>query len=109
VELRQAFASNDDLRILWVMADNQVNEKTLRFIDGLGLREHIHFAVDPESRAIDSLRIRLENPEEIEAGVPHPTTYLLDREGVVRFVDVRRDYQMWLDPTLVREALAEVP
>jgi hypothetical protein len=55
------------------------------------------------------LRIRLENPEEIEAGVPHPTTYLLDREGVVRFVDVRRDYQMWLDPTLVREALAEVP
>lgn len=109
MELRQAFASNDDLRILWVMADNQVNEKTLRFIDGLGLREHIHFAVDPESRAIDSLRIRLENPEEIEAGVPHPTTYLLDREGVVRFVDVRRDYQMWLDPTLVREALAEVP
>ncbi len=109
MELRQAFASNDDLRILWVMADNQVNEKTLRFIDGLGLREHIHFAVDPKSRAIDSLRIRLENPEEIEAGVPHPTTYLLDREGVVRFVDVRRDYQMWLDPTLVREALAEVP
>ena len=109
MELRQAFASNDDLRILWVMADNQVNEKTLRFIDGLGLREHIHFAVDPESRAIDSLRIRLEDPEEIEAGVPHPTTYLLDREGVVRFVDVRRDYQMWLDPTLVREALAEVP
>ena len=109
MELRQAFASNDDLRILWVMADNQVNEKTLRFIDGLGLREHIHFAVDPESRAIDSLRIRLQDPEEIEAGVPHPTTYLLDREGVVRFVDVRRDYQMWLDPTLVREALAEVP
>ncbi len=109
MELRQAFASNDDLRILWVMADNQVNEKTLRFIDGLGLREHIHFAVDPESRAIDSLRIRLENSEEIEAGVPHPTTYLLDREGVVRFVDVRRDYHMWLDPTLVREALAEVP
>ncbi len=109
MELRQAFASNDDLRILWVMADNQVNEKTLRFIDGLGLREHIHFAVDPESRAIDSLRIRLENPEEIEAGVSHPTTYLLDREGVVRFVDVRRDYQMWLDPALVREALAEVP
>ncbi len=109
MELRQAFASNHDLRILWVMADNQVNEKTLRFIDGLGLREHIHFAVDPESRAIDSLRIRLEDPEEIEAGVPHPTTYLLDREGVVRFVDVRRDYQMWLDPTLVREALAEVP
>jgi hypothetical protein len=65
VELREAFASNDDLRILWVMADNQVNDKTLRFIDGLGLRERIHFAVDPGSRAIDALRIRRENPEPI--------------------------------------------
>ena len=109
MELREAFASNDDLRILWVMADNQVNEKTLRFIDGLGLRERITFAEDPGSRAIDALQIRLEDPEEIEAGVPHPTTYLLDRDGVVRFVDVRRDYHIWLDPSLVREALAEVP
>jgi peroxiredoxin len=109
VELRQAFADDDDLRILWVMADNQINEKTLRFIDGLGLRERVHFAVDPHSRAIDTLHIRLADAEEIEAGVPHPTTYLLDREGVVRFVDVRRDYHMWLDPTLIREALAELP
>ena len=41
--------------------------------------------------------------------MPHPTSYLLDRDGVVRFVDVRRDYHMWLDPSLMREALAEVP
>lgn len=109
MELREEFAANEDLRILWVMADNQVNEKTLRFIDGLGLRGRVHFAVDPGSHAIDALRIRLEDPEEMEAGVPHPTTYLLDRDGVVRFVDVRRDYHMWLDPSLVAEALAEVP
>lgn len=109
MELRQAFASNDDLRIVWVMADSQINEKALRFIDGLGLRERITFAKDPGSRAIDALRIRLEEPEEIEAGVPHPTTYLLDRDGLVRFVDVRRDFHIWLDPALVREALAEVP
>ena len=109
MELRQAFASNDELRILWVMADSQINDKTLRFIDGLGLRERIHFAVDPSSRAIDALGLRLEDPEPIEAGVPHPTTYLLDRDGVVCFVDVRSDYHIWLDPDLVREALAEVP
>ena len=109
MELRDAFASNEDLRILWVMADTQINEKTLRFIDGLGLRERIHFAVDPGSRAIDALQIRLENAEAIEAGVPHPTTYLLDRDGVVRFVDTRRDYHMWLDAELVRDALAKIP
>jgi hypothetical protein len=90
------------------MADRQINAKTLRFIDGLGLREHVVFAVDPDSRSIDRLKIRLESAEAIEAGVPHPTTLLLDREGIVRFVDVREDYHIWLDPGLVAETLALV-
>lgn len=109
MELREAFAEDDDLRIVWVMADNQINDKTLRFIDGLGLRERVHFAVDAGSAAIDRLGIRKQDPEPIEDGVPHPTTYLLDRDGVVRFVDVRRDFHIWVAPSLLREALAEVP
>jgi hypothetical protein len=88
------------------MADRQINAKTLRFIDGLGLREHVVFAVDPDSRSIDRLKVRLESPEAIEEGVPHPTTLLLDREGIVRFVDVREDFHIWLDPSLVAETLA---
>jgi hypothetical protein len=106
VELRQHFEGVDDLAVLWVMADNQINAKTLRFIDSLGLRQRVHFGVDPGSAAIDRLGIRLENPELIEAGVPHPTTLLLDAGGVVRFVDVRRDYHAWLDPALLEDALA---
>ena len=39
MELRERFEEVDDVAILWVMADNQVNAKTLRFIDSLGLRE----------------------------------------------------------------------
>jgi len=109
VELREAFAGHDDLHIVWVMAERQVNDKTLRFIDGLGLRERVVFAVDPGSVAIDALGLRKEAPEPIEAGVPHPTTYLLDRDGIVRFVDVRRDFHIWLDPQVVREALARLP
>jgi hypothetical protein len=81
----------------------------LRFIDELGLRQRIRFAVDPNSAAIDALGLRKQDPEPIEAGVPHPTTYLLDREGVIRFVDVRRDFHIWLDPQLVAETLARVP
>jgi len=94
--------------VVWLMADSQINAKTLRFIDGLGLREHVVFAVAPGSRSIDRLKVRLESPEAIEAGVPHPTTLLLDREGTVRFVDVREDYHIWLDPSLVAEPLALV-
>jgi peroxiredoxin len=108
VQLRDAFAEDDALRIVWVMADNQINDKTLRFIDGLGLRERVTFAIDDGSAAIDRLHLRKEDPEPIEAGVPHPTTYLLDADGVVRFVDVRRDYHIWLDPELVRETLARL-
>jgi len=109
VELREAFAGEDDLVLLYVLADNQVNEKTVRFIDGLGLRERVHFLVDDGSVAIDTLGLRREDPEPIEAGVPHPTTYLLDREGRVRFADVRRDFHIWVDASVLTAALATIP
>ena len=108
MELRETLEGVADLEILWVMADNQVNEKSMRFIDGLGLRDRIRFAVDPESRAIDQLGIRLLTAEEMEEGVPHPTTVLIDREGRVRFVDVRRDFQLWIDADYVKDQLAKL-
>jgi peroxiredoxin len=90
------------------MAKRQLNARSLRFVDDYGLRNRIHFWVDPESRAIDALGLRRPNPEPIEEGVPHPSTLLLDREGIVRFADVREDFRLWLDPAVVREALAAV-
>lgn len=90
------------------MAKRQINTRSLLFVDDYGLRNRIHFWVDPESRAIDQLGLRLANPEPIAEGVPHPTTLLLDRDGIVRFADVREDYHIWLDPALVTEALAQL-
>ena len=109
MELRQALANEHDLLVVYVMASNQVGPKTLRFIDELGLRDRIRFARDENSAAIDALGLRKQNPEPIEAGVPNPATYLLDRNGVVRFVDVRTDFQIWLDPDAVLGALARIP
>jgi peroxiredoxin len=91
------------------MAKRQLNARSLRFVDDYGLRSRIHFWVDPESRAIDALGLRRPNPEPIEEGVPHPSTLLLDRDGIVRFADVREDFRIWLDPETVREALAQLP
>jgi peroxiredoxin len=105
VELRSTFEALPDVRVVWVMADSQVNDKALRFIDGMGLRDRIVFAVDPASAAIDRLGLRLENAEPMEQGVPHPTTYVLDREGVVRFADSRRDYHFWLDAERIAVAV----
>lgn len=109
MELRNELEAAPDLQIVWVMAKRQLNARSLRFVDDYGLRSRIHFWADPESRAIDRLGIRRPNPEPIEEGVPHPTTLLLDRDGIVRFVDVREDFRIWLDPALLREALAKLP
>jgi len=108
VELRNALASEPDLQIVWVMAKGQYSARSDRFIDDYGLRGRIHFWRDPESRAIDALGLRRPHPEPIETGVPHPTTLLLDRSGIVRFVDVREDYHVWLDPAVLREELAKL-
>lgn len=101
MELREAFAATPDLRIIWVMSESQINERSRVFIDELGLAERILFLSDPKSRLIRELGILKENPEKIEQGVPHPTTLVLDRAGTVQFVDVRENYHFWLDPAAI--------
>jgi peroxiredoxin len=109
VELRNALLDSEDLAILYVLPDNQINAKTHWFINGNDLAQRIVFLQDPNSAAIDQLNLRRPNPEPMEEGVPHPATYLLDREGVVRLVDVREDFHVWLDPEPVLDALAKLP
>jgi peroxiredoxin len=108
VELREAIQEVPNLTILWVMADNQINARTRSFIDEAGLRDRIRFLSDPKSQTIDRLGLRLPDPEEMELGVPHPATYLLDEDGVIRFIDVREDYHLWLDPDVLVEALRKM-
>ncbi len=95
--------------VLYVLPDSQVNDKTLRFIDELGLRDRVRFLSDPGSRTIDRLGLRKADPEPMEVGVPHPATYVLDREGFVRFVDVREDFHIWLDAGVIVAALQKIP
>jgi len=107
VELRDALAGMDDLVVLYVLASNQVNAKTLAFLHDAGLRDRLRLLVDADSAAIDALGLRRPNPEPIEAGVPEPATYVIDRTGVVRFADVRSDFQIWIDPAVVLAALED--
>ena len=58
---------------------------------------------------IDELGLRREDPEPMEQGVPHPATYVIDREGVIRFADVRTDFHIWVDSEFAREAIAALP
>ena len=56
MELRQALQNEADLVVVYVMASNQVNAKTIRFLDELGLRDRIRFARDENSAAIERYR-----------------------------------------------------
>ena len=109
MQLRSVLDAVPDLRIVWVMAANQINERSRCLIDEAGLHERILFASDPESQLIQKLGILKKDPEPIEKGVPYPATYILDREGVIRFVDIRTDYQIWIDPGVLAEQLAGIP
>jgi peroxiredoxin len=108
VELREELRGVEDLVILYVLAEGQINAKTRRFIDEGRLRERVRFLADRDSRLIDALGLRKQDPEPIEEGVAHPATYLLDRQGRVRLADVREDYHIWLDPKAVLEVLAQI-
>jgi peroxiredoxin len=90
------------------MSDIQVNERTRIFINELGLSNRALFLADPKSQLIRDLGILKANPEPIEKGVPHPTTILLDRGGKIRFVDVREDFHIWLDPSVLLDVVAEL-
>jgi len=108
VELRKAFEAVPDLRVVWVMSDVQINDRTRAFIDELGLANRILFLADPRSQLIRDLGILKADPEPIEKGVPNPTTLLLDRAGKIRFIDVRTDFHVWLDPSVLLEAVANL-
>jgi peroxiredoxin len=108
VELRRDLREAEDLVILYVLAEEQINSKTQRFVAENGLREHVRFLTDPDSRLIDALGLAKADPEPIEAGVPHPATYLLDRMGRIRLADVREDFHIWLSTDAIHEALARL-
>jgi len=108
VELRSAFEATPDLMIVWVMSDAQINARSRVFIDELGLAERILFLADPRSQLIRDLGLLKENPENMEKGVPHPTTVLLDTSGTIQFVDVRENFHFWLDPAAMADAVARL-
>jgi peroxiredoxin len=108
VELRQQIQGVDDVVILYVLPDNQINDKTHFFIEGNRLTDRVIFLQDAFSSSIDRLGLRRPNREMMETGVPHPSTYVLDRKGVVRFVDIRQDFHIWLDHQLIFDALDQI-
>lgn len=89
------------------MARSQIDSKAVKFIKDHRLAPFV-FLSDPDQQLINRYGIlNTEVHESIEQGVPHPTTYLLDRDGAIRLKDTRKDYTHWLSASVLRDALAK--
>ena len=64
------------------------------------------FLSDPGHRVID--RYGLLNPDD-PRGIPHPTTYVIDRQGVVRWKFTEVNYKIRPTNAMILEALKAVP
>ena len=63
------------------------------------------FLSDPGHRVID--RYGLLNPDD-RRGIPHPTTFVLDTAGVVRWKFVETNYQVRPTNEMILNALADL-
>lgn len=55
---------------------------------------------DPDSKVIDAYGVRNELPG-APPGIPHPATFVIDGQGVVRFAKVSRDPRLRTSPELI--------
>jgi peroxiredoxin len=102
---------DDDLRKdteLLVVAIDGENEtrQTVGRIARDGVEPDFTFLSDPDHRVID--RYGILNPEGSRRGIPHPATYVIDRDGIVRWRFVEVDYKVRPSNAAILEALAGV-
>jgi peroxiredoxin len=84
--------------------DDKVETMLDRVEKEAGSRPEFTFLMDPGHRVID--RYGLLNPE--GRGWPHPTTYVIDRAGVVRWKFTEVNYKIRPTNEMILKALGEV-
>jgi peroxiredoxin len=70
-----------------------------------GRRPEFVFLSDPGHRVIN--RYGLLNPDD-PRGIPHPTTYVIDRQGVVRWKFTEVNYKIRPSNAMILEALEAI-
>jgi len=73
-----------------------------------GVKADFTFLSDPGHRVID--RYGLLNPDAgAHEGIPHPTTYVIDRQGVVRWKFTEVNYKVRPTNQMILDALDRLP
>ncbi len=82
-----------DTELLVVSVDDSTGtQKTVARISADGVTPDFAFLSDPDHAVI--ARYGILNPSGGSRGIPHPATYVIDRDGVVRWRDIETDYKI---------------
>ena len=72
--------------------DSAGTQRTIGRISADGMAPDFAFLSDPDHAVI--ARYGILNPAGGDRGIPHPATYVIDRDGVVRWRDIETDYKI---------------
>ena len=98
-------SGKQSVELLALSIDNrEMMQKMADKIAADGVKADFTFLSDPGHRVID--RYGLLNPS--GQGWPHPTTYVIDRQGVVRWKFTEVNYKIRPTNEMILEALAKV-
>jgi peroxiredoxin len=99
LDLAEAVAGRQDLRVAVVLPGAQATPRSLAFVRD----RHLPFYVlVDDAGLIDLLGLAVPGPDKTVAA--HPATFVLDAEGRVLLRDVRKDARTWLATPLVVDA-----
>lgn len=82
-------------------------QKAIDRISADGVQPDFTFLSDPTHVVID--RYGVLNPSGASRGLPHPTTLVIDRDGIVRWKDVQVDYKIRPTNSAILGALKALP
>ncbi|MBC8087158.1 MAG: redoxin domain-containing protein [Phycisphaerae bacterium] len=94
-ELRQLLdpelKKNTELLVVSIDGDNETKQTVAR-VGKDGMAPDFTFLSDADHAVI--ARYGVLNPAGTRRGIPHPATYVIDRQGIVRWKDIQTDYKI---------------
>jgi peroxiredoxin len=95
----------DDTEIVVVSVDDdEETGRTIARVGEDGMAPDFTFLSDPDHRVIDRYGILNANAGG-RGALPHPASYVIDRQGIVRWKDVQTDYKVRPTNEQIRAAL----
>ncbi len=97
-----------DTELLAVSVDGEPQTRqTIGKISADGVAPDFEFLSDPDHAVI--ARFGILNPSGGSRGIPHPATYVIDRDGMVRWRDIETDYKIRPTNEAVLTAVRALP